>query len=231
MVLVRGNGWQEVKTLVLAEVEAVPTETAHCAREKRTRVHSTFSRLSGAETFEEVWSGDISRRGIEQAPCVCAIQDGALWFQGVVELHRRDAVRMLDVFHAAESVGAIKEEVRTLGAHLPKTWLEGVWHRLTHDDPSRMLTHLEWLVEPFGLSPTLQNNLRSPEAVPDSQAAGWPSGSGIVESAHKRVLQACLKGTGMQWASPNVNAMLALRMRSDTQRGEHEWQTRRDLQG
>lgn len=73
MVFVRGKGWQEVKTLVLAEVEPKPSETAGRAREKRTCAHSTFSRLSCAETFSEQCSGEISRRGIEQAPQVCAI--------------------------------------------------------------------------------------------------------------------------------------------------------------
>jgi hypothetical protein len=159
MVLVRGHGWQAVKTLVLAEVEPRPSETTRRAREKRTCAHSTFSRLRSAETFAERCSGEISRRGIERAPPVCAIQDGALWFQGVVDRHRHDVVRMLDVFHAAASVRAIEEEVRTLGARLPKNWLEGVWHRLTHDGPARVLTHLEWLVERFGASPTGQSNV------------------------------------------------------------------------
>jgi hypothetical protein len=34
----------------------------------------------------------------------------------------------------------------------------------------------------------------------------------------------------MQWASPNVNAMLALRMMIDNHRWEQEWQARRNLQ-
>jgi hypothetical protein len=236
MVFVRGKGWQEVKTLVLAEVEPMPTETERRAREKRTCAHSTFSRLSSAEPFSELCSGEISRRGIERAPRVCAIQDGALWLQGFVDLHRQDAVRILDFFHAAEYVSAIEEEVRALGAHLPKNWLKGVLHRLKHDGPARVITHLEWLVKRFGPSPTLQSNLsylRKREAqmqYPSYQAAGWPIGSGMVESAHKRVLQARLKGAGMQWAATSVNAMLALRLMIDNQRWEQEWQARRDLQ-
>jgi hypothetical protein len=64
---------------------------------------------------------------------------------------------------------------------------------------------------------------------PTYQAAGWPIGSGMVESAHKRVLQARLKGAGMQWTVPNVNAMLALRVAIDNDRWDQEWQQRRDL--
>jgi hypothetical protein len=236
MVFVRGKGWQEVKTLVLAEVEPLPPERTRQVREKRTHTHSTFSRLSNAERFGEVCSAEISRRGIERAPQVCAIQDGAIWLQGFVDLHRPDAVRILDFFHAAEYVSAIEEEIRVLGVHLPKNWLAGVLHRLKQHGPSRVLRHLEWLVKRFGASPTMQSNLNylrkreSQMQYPRYQQDGWPIGSGMVESAHKRVLQARLKGAGMQWASSNVNAMLALRMMIDNHRWEHEWQARRDLQ-
>jgi hypothetical protein len=64
---------------------------------------------------------------------------------------------------------------------------------------------------------------------PNYQAAGWPIGSGMVESAHKRVLQSRLKGAGMQWVDTNVNAMLALRGMIDNDRWDQEWQERRDL--
>jgi hypothetical protein len=236
MVFVRGKGWQEVKTLVLAEVEPLPAKASKRACQKRTRAHSTFSRLSDAETFSDLCRGEISRRGIERAPRVCAIQDGALWLQGFVDEHRHDAVRILDFYHAAEYVSAIEEEVRALGGHLPLDWLDGVLHRLKHEGPSRVLKHLSWLVERFGSTPTLQRNLsyllkrETQMQYPLYQAAGWPIGSGMVESAHKRVLQARLKGAGMQWAQSHVNSMLALRTMIDNDRWEREWQERQDLQ-
>jgi hypothetical protein len=43
------------------------------------------------------------------------------------------------------------------------------------------------------------------------QQDGWPIGSGIVESGHKAVMQARLKGAGMHWAPCHINPMLALR--------------------
>ena len=42
-------------------------------------------------------------------------------------------------------------------------------------------------------------------------AAGWPLGSGIVESANKRVVEARLTGTGMRWTRAQVNPVLGLR--------------------
>ena len=84
MVFVSGKGWQEVKTLVLAEVDPLPAQEKSRVREKRTSAHTTFSRLADAETFSQQCRGEMSRRGIERAERVCAIQDGAIWLQGFV---------------------------------------------------------------------------------------------------------------------------------------------------
>jgi hypothetical protein len=46
---------------------------------------------------------------------------------------------------------------------------------------------------------------------PRFRAEGWPIGSGMVESAHKLVVEDRLKGEGMHWADVNVNPLLALR--------------------
>ncbi len=235
MVHIRGNGWHEVKSLVIGKVKPEQATTRKRDQHRRTSDHTVFSRLADAEAFAELCTGEISRRGIDQAPAVCAVQDGALWLQGFVDEHRHDAVRILDFAHASEYVNAIGEEVRTRGGHLPGDWFEGVLHRLKHDGPRRVLKHLCWLVKRFGPSATLQSNLsyllkrEAQMQYPTYQAAGWPIGSGMVESAHKRVLQARLKGAGMQWTAPNVNAMLALRVSIDNDRWDQEWQQRRDL--
>ena len=44
---------------------------------------------------------ETERRGVCQAKEVCAVQDGAEWIQGFVDLYRPDAVRILDFAHAA----------------------------------------------------------------------------------------------------------------------------------
>jgi hypothetical protein len=49
---------------------------------------------------------------------------------------------------------------------------------------------------------------------PRYQAAGWPIGSGMVESANKLVMQARLKGAGMHWLMGNLNPMHALARRA-----------------
>src|SRR6266581_6757491 len=184
-----GGEWVEVKTLVIGEV----TRTKR--GEVCTQQISSFSRLAEAERFAEAALVETHRRGLERAAEVCAVQDGAEWLQGLVDYHRADAVRILDFAHAAEYVNEIGQAVQAAGGRLPATWLKGVLHRLKHQGPQRVLKHLAWLAARYP-NPTIQEKLtylQKREAhmqYPTYQAAGWPIGSGSVESANKVVVEA-----------------------------------------
>jgi len=192
--------WAEVKTLTIGEV----------MRTKRGEVCiqqiSSFSRLADAACFAEAALVETHRRGLERAAELCAVQDGAEWLQGLVDYHRADAVRILDFAHAAEYVNEIGQAVRAAGGRLPAKWLEVVLHRLKHQGPHRGLNHLAWLVARYP-SPAMQEKLsylQKREAhmqYPIYQQAGWPIGSGSVESANKVVVEARLKGAGMRLPS------------------------------
>ncbi len=219
--LVAGE-WVEVKTLALGEV------TRTTRGEVCTQHLSYFSRLSEATSFEQAALVETQRRGLERATEVCAVQDGAEWLQGLVDYHRADAVRILDFAHAAEYVNEIGQAVQDAGGRLPGKWLEGVLHRLKHQGPQRVLKHLRWLAARYP-SPTIQEKLaylQKREAhlqYPTYQQAGWPIGSGSVESANKVVVEARLKGAGMRWERENVNPMLVLRNAVCNRRWHETW--------
>jgi hypothetical protein len=217
-----GGEWVEVKTLVMGEV------TRNKRGEVCTQRISSFSRLAEAERFAEAALVETHRRGLEQAAAVCAVQDGAEWLQGLVDYHRADAVRILDFAHAASAVSDLGEAVRAAGGRLPAKWLEGVLHRLKHQGPSRVLKHLARLTAryPSEASQEKLSYLQKREAhmqYPTYQAAGWPIGSGSVESANKGVVEARLKGAGMRWGRQNVNPMLVLRNAVCNRRWHETW--------
>src|SRR6266705_3949658 len=168
-----GGEWVEVKTLVLGEV----TRTKR--GEVCTQHLSYFSRLSDAASFEEAALVETPRRGLERAAEACAVQDGAEWLQGLVDHHRADALRILDFAHAASAVSDIGEAVRGAGGRLPTSWLEGVLHRLKHQGPARVLTHLARVVARYPREasqeklPYLQKR-ETHLQYPTYQEAGWP---------------------------------------------------------
>jgi hypothetical protein len=219
-----GGEWVEVKTLVMGEV------TRNKRGEVCTRQLSSFSRLTEAERFAEAALVETHRRGLERAAEVCAVQDGAEWLQGLVDYHRADAVRILDFAHVASAVSEIGEAVRAAGGRLPTNWLDGVLHRLKHQGPARVLTHLARVVARYP-SEAAQEKLtyvqkrETQMQYPTYQAAGWPIGSGSVESANKRVVEARLKGAGMRWERQNVNPMLVLRNAVCNRQWNEMWRT------
>src|SRR5947209_7461593 len=230
MVHLVGGEWVEVKTLIMGEV------TWNKRGEVCTQQISTFSRLLDAEHFTPASLVETHRRGLERATAVCAVQDGAEWLQGLVDYHRADAVRILDFAHAAEYINEIGQAVQDAGGRLPALWLDGVLHRLKHQGPERVLKHLAWLAAHYP-SPKIQEKLaylHKREAhmqYPTYRAAGWPIGSGSVESANKVVVEARLKGAGMRWGRHNVNPMLVLRNAVCNRRWHETWQaTRRQRQ-
>src|SRR5712691_2004069 len=226
MVHLVGGEWVEVKTLIMGEV------TCNKRGEVCTQQLSTFSRLADAERFTQASLVETHRRGLERATAVCAVQDGAEWLQGFVDYHRADAVRILDFAHAAEYINEIGQAVQAAGGRLPTRWLEGVLHRLKHQGPARVLTHLTWLAARYP-SPLMQEKLtylQKREAqmqYPTYQAAGWPIGSASVESANKLVVEVRLKGAGMRWGRQNVNPLLVLRNAVCNREWKQTWEASR----
>jgi hypothetical protein len=224
MVPLVGGVWAEVKVVAIGQVERRKHKDEEAIV---TSQLSYFARMADATTFADQASGEMRRRGIERAKEVCAIQDGAEWIQGFVQGHRHDALRILDFAHAASYVCEIAAKVREAGGHLPAKWEESVLHRLKHEGPARLLRHLSRLAVRYPQSQEQVNYLQKRRELmeyPNYQQQGWPIGSGSVESSHKFVVQARLKGAGMHWQPEHINPMLALRLALLNERWTESWQ-------
>lgn len=223
MVPLVGGRWAEMKLVAIGVVEQ---GTGKRKAEAVTRHLSYFARMTDATTFADQASAEIRRRGVERATEVCALQDGAEWITGFVDSHRHDALRILDFAHAAAYLSEIAQLIEAAGGHLPAKWLEGVLHRLKHDGPKRLLRHVSRLAVRY---PQVQEQVTYLQKrtgqmdYPTYQKHGWPIGSGTVESGHRVVMQARLKGAGMHWHPAHVNPMLALRMALCNDRWDEHW--------
>jgi hypothetical protein len=214
----RGKVWAEVKTVLVGEVQenASPSK-ARPDQEVKTVNLSYFSRLTDADTFIELATGELERRGVYQRQQVCAVQDGAEWIQSLIDAHRADAVRILDVYHAAGYVGDIATLLREAGTPVAENWVEDQLHELKHHGPANVLEEVARLLKEHPEVDALAskvNYLQKREPLmhyPLFEQQGWPIGSGSAESANTCVVQARLKGPGMHWERRNVNPMLALR--------------------
>jgi hypothetical protein len=229
MVPLVGGVWAEVKGVAIGVVE----RRRHKGEEEIVTTKLTyFARMASAATFADQASAEVRRRGIERAKHVCAIQDGAEWIQDFVQGHRHDALRILDFAHAASYFSEIADKVREGGGHLPPKWVDGILHRLKHEGPARVLRHVTCLARRYPQIQEQVNYLQKRRELmdyPTYQQQGWPIGSGSVESSHKLVMQARLKGPGMHWRPEHVNPMLALRLALLNDRWSEFWQAQHRL--
>lgn len=224
--LIHGQ-WAEVRTVAIGEVKTL------CTAEGKPNVQvdhlSYFSQMTDASTFADLAEGEMRRRGVGRAKAVCAVTDGADWLQGFVDLHRPDALRLLDFPHAAEHLSALLEALQQAGGKVPVNALERGLHLLKHRGPRPLLRLLDRLPAAYAERDGIREHLlylRKREAMmhsPSYQRQGWPIGSGMVESANKVVVQARLKGAGMHWAPRHVNPMLALRNAVWNDRWQETW--------
>jgi hypothetical protein len=226
--LLKGQ-WAEVKTLVIGQVGEAQRDAAGKYHVPCTNL-TYFSRLQSSEAFSEAAYPEIYRRGIESATAVVAVSDGAEWCQKFVDFHRPDAVRILDFPHAAQRIAAIGAVAFPDPEGAGAAWAQATARQLRDQGPQPVLAALAALVPPTPADAArLQEHreyLRRRRQLlryPAFRRAGWPIGSGCVESANKLVVEARLKGAGMHWAPRHVDPMLALRNAECNGRWAEAW--------
>lgn len=227
MVPVVGGQWMEVRTLAVGAVQP-PVSNADGVVIQTTDL-SYFSRLADSTTFASLATGELHRRGIERARRVGAVVDGAAWCQSFIDYHYGEAVRILDLPHAAEYLTRIGQTVGADGPLLSDTERARLCDALQQSGPTAVLPALRAVVATQPTNPELATQLAYLETraaqmqYPQFIADGWPIGSGMVESANKLVVEDRLKGAGMHWAPTHVNPLLALRNAICHDRWDERW--------
>jgi hypothetical protein len=232
--LVGKGAWAEVKTLAIGTVRPPAPE------EGRPAAHaaelSYFSRLADHRAFARLALAETHRRGVATAGQVAAVSDGAAWIQDFVDYHRPDAVRILDWCHAAQYLAAVAAAL--FAGEAAGQWLDAQLRELLEGEPEAVLGKLRGLRDELALqtadpaparlaavTTSLQylEERRAQIGYAAFRAAGYPIGSGAVESANKLLVEARLKGAGMHWAPEHVDPMLALRAIVCSDRWDEAW--------
>jgi hypothetical protein len=218
--LVHG-AWRETRVLTIG---ALTPDPAH-GTSAQFGAPSYFAALCGADDFAREAVGEVVRRGLDQAPRVVAVSDGAPWIQGFVDLHCPQALRILDFAHAAGYLAQAATEAFGAESAPMRAWFTTQRHELRHGDPDQVLAALAALPGGEARETALRylGERRPMIAYRSFADAGWPIGSGCVESAHKHVVQARLKRSGMHWTPEVVTPMLALRTTLANARWEEIW--------
>src|SRR6185503_3585807 len=151
------------------------------------------------------------------------------WCQSFIDYQYAEAVRILDLPHAAEHITLLGQSATPNGPLLSQAECARLRDDLKQEGPDGVLAELREVVEAQGELEEAAKALAYLEKrqdqmrYPQFEAEGWPLGSGMVESANKLVVEDRLKGAGMHWVEGNVNPMLALRNAWCNERWEEAW--------
>lgn len=205
--------WAEVRTVAIGTLpEEGITEPCHPSD------ITYFSRLCSAHDFIRQAALPCHTRGLSTAGTVVAVVDGADWLQELIDAHCPDAVRILDFPHAAGHLARAAQAAFGPGSRGASVWLDQWIPALKRGETDAVLTAIRHLPLPDDEACAVQRQVlgyltkrRDQLDYAAFQQAGFPLGSGMVESANKLVVEARLKGSGMHWSRSNVTPMLALR--------------------
>lgn len=229
MVNVRGEGWKEVKVVSISAVEEVEAKAGKGTKVQLGR-HSYRAGLWEAATFAKQQWAEARRRGLEKARQVVCVSDGAVWIWAIVLTCYASCVQVIDWWHAVEKLWEIGSILVAEEGDAVKTWVKRLQDLLWAGNLRGLVQEIRLLC-PRGVP--LPKNIgtlvgyfyrnRRRMTYQAFRKAGYPIGSGTVESGCKVVVQERMTGAGMRWSRAGAQAMLALRCLLLSGRWDTEW--------
>ena len=113
MINVIGEGWKEVKTVAISAVEhEIEPGTGKKPGALRARLthHSYRAGLWNAAEFANQQWAEACRRGVDRAPYLSSVNDGAAWIRNVTRMCYGNCVEILDWWHAVERLWTIAHQ-------------------------------------------------------------------------------------------------------------------------
>ena len=189
-----------------------------------------------AKEFAKQQWAEGCRRGLERAKQIVSVNDGAVWIWLIVQMCWAPCVEILDWWHLVEKLWEVattlfgEDQTATTSwvnaqkSHLWNSRTRAVIHAIRGECPRG-----QPLPEKVRLVVGYIFNHRWRMRYKQFREAGYPIGSGTVESACKVVMQARMKQAGMRWSREGAQAMLALRSVLLSERWDEAWATFRPV--
>jgi len=227
------DGWHEVKAGAVFWVETATGsegvgEQGRAGR-ARAREQSYIAEVGSMEEAGARLYAEVIERGVDpgEESLVC-LADGAPGIWSQYALHFPHRVEVLDWYHAMEHLWAAGNGVLGEGTQPAKLWVAAQEQLLWDGRVEEVIANLGALAEaPGGEAAREQIHYFEVNTermrYPHFRAEGYPIGSGVVESACKRVVGARLKQAGMCWNKAGARAVLALRTARLSNRWDQAW--------
>jgi hypothetical protein len=218
MVQTREEGWKEAKVGVVAPGGFIPPGEERSRR--RIQDARYVAVLGGQAEFKKGMAAALAAARADEAEIVVWLGDGARENWTLAAELCPLAIQVLDVPHAVHWAMECGKALLGEGYCLLPQWEDRIRELLDADSPDVVIAELMECL-PFA---TTEEQLASLDAVVGYyrtnekrmryrtfRARGFPVGSGIVESAHRHVLQIRMKRAGQRWSLVRARRMARLR--------------------
>jgi hypothetical protein len=241
MELIRGEGWKEVKLVAVSEVEVRPAKERAAAEKEASRRsqdpvvklkrHSYQAGLWGADEMARHQYAEGIRRGIDRCQRLSSVNDAAQWIRRITAFNFPKALQIVDWRHASGRLWKVGQAVYGEQSPQGKEWfehqLDSLWEGHVHSVEMALkelnLDPEKWPDE-IHQTPGYFKNHRKRMRYAEFRKAGYPIGSGTVESGINTVVHHRMRRPGRGWVRGNAQAMLAGLSELHSGRFDQAWQ-------
>jgi hypothetical protein len=212
------DGWREVKISATSVVENEPPPSPAEPPQVKQVAHSYRAGIWTTETLRAHHSADVTARGFDNVEDVAALGDGAAWIWKNFAYCFPTRTEILDWIHGKNRLQEAAHAVWGEEAPQAQDWMGRQLAQMLQGNPLRVRRAVRQLDATHADTRDLIR--RVGQYFEDHahrmrydvfREAGYPIGSGTVESAAKTVVESRMKRSGQTWAVPNANRLLALR--------------------
>jgi hypothetical protein len=208
MVNIRQEGWKELKVGVIGNVVSDDPPDSSVIREVHTVPRVYTAVLGDVEAFAPVLVRAAQAQGFFDAAPSSIPADGAAWIWGIADRHFPQSTQIVDLYHARQHLADAAQARFPDQPQQAAAWLQAQREVLFEGPLDSLLAdlHQAGLSEFAHYFETHQTRMR----YLDFQEAGFPIGSGSVESEVKQFKQR-LTAPGMHWSRPGAERMTPIR--------------------
>ncbi len=239
MVRVRDEGWKEAKLAAISHAQVLPPAGTRPGQQPGRRdfdprvkldQHSYVAGVWDADEFGRYQYAEGLRRGLDTVETLTSVNDGAPWIARVTGTNWPEALQILDWPHAVGHVYDVAKVVWGEGSTAGTQWAQGRVDELWSGRVEDVLDALSEVHPERYDWPEDQGNPRGyfEENVSRMRYdlfrdAGYPIGSGVVESGACHVVQSRMRRPGPGWRRHNANGMMALLAEYHSGRFKKAW--------
>jgi hypothetical protein len=211
------KGYKEVKISTISLFE-LRKEQEGSQKTKQLSRHSYCAGLWDHETLNEHFWWDLQRRHADRSPCQAALADAAPWIWSNFAVTLPQAHELIDWWHGLDYFWRVANTLFGEKAPAGAAWMDRRETELWEGQLASIRAAL------LAAQPTTDEGRTSVRCAlaylteheqrlqyPAFRAAGYPLGSGAVESACNALVGWRMKHRGQRWTDEGANAVLAVR--------------------